>query len=171
MKLNWDSSAEPQITADSKTQCYKWQWEGFPGFREESNMPSVLEIVPYVFACPSTFTYVGHSGSQDTWEETGRWLYGIFPQDSELPENIRNEIHELTDNCPDNLSKVRALYIWLGEHTRYVSIQLGIGGYSPMSPAKVTKNGLRLNIPSRMIMKWSSFPRLLNRRVPERFTQ
>ena len=141
MKVNWKSSLEPAKNSESKTECYKWEWEKYLGFKEESYMPPLREIVPYVYASPSSFKYDGYSGSQDNWEDIGKWLYSIFPEETELPESIRTDIRNLTGSCPDDLSKVRALYSWLREHTRYVSIQLGIGGYSPMPPSKVIRNG------------------------------
>lgn len=141
MKVNWKSSLEPVISSESRTESYKWEWEGFQGFKEESFMPSLLEIAPYVYASPSSFTYDGYSGTQDNWEDIGRWLYSIFPEERELPENIKADIRGLTGNCTDDLGKVRALYSWLRENTRYVSIQLGIGGYAPMPPSKVVQNG------------------------------
>lgn len=54
-----------------------------------------------------------------------------------LPEALEREVHRLTDTLPDDRAKVKALYDYLGRTTRYVSIQLGIGGLQPMTAEEV----------------------------------
>lgn len=53
---------------------------------------------------------------------------------------MQAEIHDLTDTIPDKRGKIEALYRYLGRTTRYVSIQLGIGGWQPMDAATVYAN-------------------------------
>lgn len=141
MKVNYKSSSRPEIADDGKNTRYKWSWSGYEGFVTESHSPSFFEYVPYVMACPDEFSYFGKKGCQGNWNEVGKWLCGIFPEEGQLPESLALEAHKAVAGCADDLSKLRALYEWLGSHTRYVSIQLGIGGYSPMSPAQVMKTG------------------------------
>lgn len=58
----------------------------------------------------------------------------------QLPPALQAEIHDLTDTIPDKRGKIEALYRYLGRTTRYVSIQLGIGGWQPMDAATVYAN-------------------------------
>lgn len=140
-KLNFKASDDPVVTSDGKTGTWKWEWKDVPGYKDEDNMPPVTEIVPFVFAGPVDFAYDGSRGRQDSWNDVGQWLYSIFPADSALPDDLRARVHAMTDPVPDTVGKIRALYDYLHDNTRYVSIQLGIGGYAPMSPSEVCRTG------------------------------
>lgn len=140
-KLNAMAAEKPVETNDGKTVTWKWEWKDVPGYKDEANMPSYTDIVPFVFAGPVDFAYDGSKGRQDSWNDVGQWLYSIFPADSALPEELRVKVHAMTDPIPDTVGKIRALYDYLRDNTRYVSIQLGIGGYAPMSPAEVCRTG------------------------------
>lgn len=135
-KLRVKASAEP---ASKDGNRYVWEFSNVAAVKHEPMMPDVLELVPYVRACTERF-YYGTNGSQESWEDIGAWNAFLFPSD-EIPQTLKDKMAELTRDCDDVPSKVRAVYGYLREHTRYVSIQLGLGGYAPFSPATVAKNG------------------------------
>ena len=126
---------------EGKADTYCWEVPVFEGFTDEMLMPSWREIVPYVFACPADFTYAGVTGSQGTWEDVGAWVYGLKQGTNDLPEAFQGQLKEMTASAGSDLEKIRILYDYLREHTRYVSIQLGIGGYKPFPASQVQKSG------------------------------
>lgn len=139
--IGYHASFEPAIAKEKGNSVYTWEINDFPGYVLEHNMPEAVSIVPHVYSCPMDFRFAGTGGSQSSWKEAGAWLHSIEPKDSSLPESMVSTVHRLTEGCTSDLEKLRALYGWLGENTRYVSIQLGIGGYAPMSPSLVCKTG------------------------------
>ena len=74
-----------------------------------------------------------------TWQKYGEWQYKLLDGRDELTEPFRNKLHGLTAHCSTDREKVKAIYDYLAKTTRYVSIQLGIGGLQlsqhPMSAA------------------------------------
>jgi hypothetical protein len=58
-----------------------------------------------------------------------------------LPETTKNKILELTKDLKTTEEKTRALYTYLQGKTRYVSIQLGIGGWQPFDATTVDQTG------------------------------
>lgn len=58
-----------------------------------------------------------------------------------LPSLAREKIKELVKDATNDREKVKILYDYLGQSTRYVSIQLGIGGYQPLFASEVFKTG------------------------------
>lgn len=140
-EVRYKASAEPVRQARKGMDVLRWEFRDFPGFSHETGMPDANEFVPYVYSCPVEFQYAGSSGSQHDWSEIGRWLAMIMPADPEVPAPVRAEVEALTQDCTTDLQKVRVLYDYLREHTRYVSIQLGIGGFVPLSPQRVASSG------------------------------
>ena len=124
-----------------KADTYRWEIPVFEGFVDEELMPSWREIVPFVMACPVNFTFAGVPGSQGSWEDVGAWCYGLKEGTADLPEDFISQLKEMTAGAGSDLEKVRILYEYLRGHTRYVSIQLGIGGYKPFPASVVHKTG------------------------------
>ena len=139
--IQYKASQEPVRRSEKGREIYSWQMLNVPPTPMESGMPEWMEWAPYVYACPIKFEYVGTTGSQQTWKDIGQWNYDILPKDPVLPETLRQAVLSMISKCETDLDKVVSLYGYLREHTRYVSIQLGIGGYVPASPEEVARTG------------------------------
>ncbi|MDQ3682676.1 MAG: hypothetical protein M3352_06345, partial [Bacteroidota bacterium] len=82
-----------------------------------------------------------YKGNMSSWKEFGKFLYTLNQTRDVLPENIKNKVHQLTDNLSNEKEKIKALYNFLQQNTRYISIQLGIGGWQPFDAAYVANKG------------------------------
>lgn len=139
-KIMYKSSDEPTISQTEGKDFYTWTYRDIPPLKQESLMPPAMDLVPYVRACPAEFTWGKSSGSQRSWKDLGAWNASLFPGES-IPEDVRARIAADTEECEDEAGKIRKIYEYLRDNTRYVSIQLGIGGYAPSSPETVSKTG------------------------------
>ena len=136
------SSKAGEVYKESgKADTYQWEIPTFEGFADEELMPSWREIVPFVMACPVDFTFAGVPGSQGSWQDVGAWCYGLKEGTEDLPADFVSQLKEMTAGAGSNLEKIRILYDYLRGHTRYVSIQLGIGGYKPFPATQVHQSG------------------------------
>ena len=124
-----------------KTDSYQWEFPVFEGYTEESLMPSWREMVPFVMACPVDFSYAGVSGSQGTWSDVGTFCHELQKGTETLPDDAVARLKEMTASAHSDLEKIRILYDSLRNRTRYVSIQLGIGGYKPFPASLVHQSG------------------------------
>ena len=112
-----------------------------PSIPSEAFSPSMDAVVPHVVFAPERFVFDGFKGDMQSWKSFGKWLNGLFEGRDALPDALKAKVHQLTDNCATDRDKVKALYQFIEENTRYVSIQLGIGGYRPMAAADVFAKG------------------------------
>lgn len=140
-RIQYNSSGEPEISKESKSDRYIWTFNDHDGYVSEHMMPSVLTLIPYVYACPVEFSYAGTKGSQETWNETGKWLYSLQEGNAAVPVELRPKILAATEGLTDVKARIKAVYDFLRENTRYVSIQLGIGGFKPFPVETVYKTG------------------------------
>ena len=65
-------------------------------------------------------------------------MYQLIKGRDVLPEEVKKKVHELTDNKGDK-EKISVLYDFLQKNTRYISIQLGIGGWQPFEASYVAE--------------------------------
>ena len=127
----------PEIT---ETSC-KWEIKDYGGYVNEHLMPERKKLVPSVLSSPSEFMFDGVSGSQNSWKELAQWQEKLLQGQDDLSESVQEEVERLTSSCPSRLDKIRALYRYLGQRSRYVSIQLGIGGFRPFPASTVERTG------------------------------
>lgn len=103
--------------------------------------PSINELSPAVWTSPTKLSYDGYEGSFNTWREMGIWQNQLNTGLDNLPEKTKSEIKALTEGLTNRSDKIRAVYEYMQNKTRYVSIQLGIGGWQPFPAATVDELG------------------------------
>ena len=140
-ELMYKSSMEPEKETGAKADIYKWKAPTFPGYVYEHMMPSIYERVPYLYVGPKSFTYARTQGEQNDWQAAGMWLYGLQKDVCTVPDELRAKVQEMTSGVSSDRQKIKILYEYLRQNTRYVSIQLGIGGLRPFPVEMVMKSG------------------------------
>ena len=120
---------------------YRWTVKDFSPLVRESMMPPSEELLPYVYCSPESINLGGFPGMQRDWNELGKWLYSLQTNSLELSPEEVNAVRDLTAGCQTTLEKLSRLYAYLRERTRYVSIQLGIGGLKPIPAKEVSRVG------------------------------
>lgn len=88
---------------------------------------------------PVKFGIDTYNGEMKDWSGLAAWLYQLNEGRNTLPDPLKSKIHELTDEIENPYEKIKTLYTYLQQNFRYVSIQLGIGGWQTMSSEDVAK--------------------------------
>jgi len=138
---SFNNMSEPSISSLKGVTSYVWKIENLKAVESEPLSPPLDDYIPYVIIASSNFVYDGVPGSVNTWSDLGKWTYNLTVGRDVLTETINAKLLNLIKNAKTDREKVQILYDFLGEKTRYVSIQLGIGGYQPMSAMEVNKTG------------------------------
>lgn len=128
---------EPQKTTLKESQQYEWTVEKLPAIESERYQPEWHEITTAVFLAPSNFEIQQYTGNMSDWQGFGKFIYRLNTGRDQLPANIKQQVHALTDNVPSSREKIKILYEYLQKNTRYISIQLGIGGWQTFDAAYV----------------------------------
>lgn len=130
---------EPVITQKGDTKIYVWQVKNIAAKKYEAGAPPITEITPAVYFAPSRFEVQGFEGDMTTWQGYGKFMYQLIKDRDIIPAEVKKKVHELTDNLKDEREKVFVLYDFLQKNTRYISIQLGIGGWQPFEASYVAE--------------------------------
>ncbi len=122
-------------------KVYYWELENIPASEKEPHSPTFMETTPVVYTAPTDFEMGGIKGSMRTWEDFGKWYYQLNAKRDQLPEEARQKVIRLTAGIQDPVEKVRKVYEYMQGHTRYISIQLGIGGWQTFEAKTVAEKG------------------------------
>ena len=137
--LNINTNVEPEIKKDRRKKIYKWNLQNIESFAEEPYSP--VHEYPLIMLAPNDFEIDNYAGKMNSWENFGLWIKKLLNEKNEIPEKTITEIRELTDTLDTFKEKVNAVYQYVQNKTRYVSIQLGIGGWQPFKAEKVDELG------------------------------
>lgn len=132
---------DPETNPGKNGKEYTWKVESCGAIEKMPFTPPLSAFVPRLYLAPVNFFYDKVEGTITDWETMSSWQHQLLKDRDILPESARNKIIQMTEKAQTTREKVKILYDYLGETTRYVSIQLGIGGYQPMPAAEVYKTG------------------------------
>ena len=112
--------------------------QNFPAVEYEKLSPTLETLTPTVQVALNNFSLVGVEGSGTNWQELGKWEYeNLLQGRNGLSESTVAKIQTLTANAKDNVEKAKLIYEYVQENSRYISVQLGIGGWSPATASEV----------------------------------
>ena len=139
----WPAGAAAQLahTSAGGQEQYAWALADCPALDEEDVAPSLAETAPAVALAPGSFEVQGHRGSAATWQALGQWSYELNAGRALLPPATIARVAELIKDAPDPRTRVARLYSMLQGSTRYISVQLGLGGWQTFPASAVAANG------------------------------
>lgn len=110
--------------------------------KPEAYRPAFTDIAPYLKATLTEFDMDGVKGTNSNWSDFGKWMNDKLIKDTQnLPEKVKQDIKALTANAQSNIEKAKIVYQYMQDKTRYISVQVGIGGWKPMLASDVDRLG------------------------------
>lgn len=128
----------PEVTRHGEYKTYAWTGISLTASHPAYN-GDARSVVGYIESEPTVFECDGYEGRQDTWQNFGIWKNKLLQGRDNLPEDEKQKIIAMTRDAASPVEKIRILYDYLARNTRYVSIQLGIGGWQPIDAATVCR--------------------------------
>lgn len=117
---------------------YSYTLENIPKRKYEVMSPPLYEMTPLLSVALDQFHLEGVDGTATSWDEFGKWYYdNLLVKQRELPSSLVAEVKLLTKGITDPIEKARKIYEFVQKRSRYISIQLGIGGWKPTPASEV----------------------------------
>ncbi|MET4106966.1 DUF3857 domain-containing protein [Hymenobacter sp. UYP22] len=133
-------TAQPKRTQGSQ-EVYEWQVHDLAAREEETDAPPLAELTPAVYTAPAEFEVQGHAGRLTSWADLSRWTYELNAGRDELPPAMKAAAAALVQGETDERARIRKVYQFLQANTRYISVQLGLGGWQTFPASSVAANG------------------------------
>jgi len=128
---------KPTVVKGDKFTQYKWELKNIKSVRYEKFNSRSKDYLPIVSLAAKEFEIDGYSGSMSDWSSIGKWVNKINEGRNIFKNDQLIEIKSIVNDSDTKLEKVRKVYKYLQENTRYASIQLGIGGWMPFKASFV----------------------------------
>lgn len=123
----------PQVSEDGNYKIYKWSVANLSPVEDEEGAGAYDTRYPSIQLAPNRFSYYGSEGDLTSWKSYGEWMGKLYKGLDELPEDRKAFFQSLVKNAGSDRDKTRLIYDYLQKNFRYVSIQLGVGGFKPFS--------------------------------------
>ena len=120
-------------------KVYTWTLNDIAARTGEPMSSVISPDYPLLLLAPNKFEVADSKGSSESWKELGIWATSLIDAKDKLPESTILKLKELTATCKTDYEKVKLVYEFMQQKTRYVSIQVGIGGWQPFDAETVDK--------------------------------
>ena len=130
-----------EITRSGLLSTCTWKIQNLPAIEKEPFSSSPYDYFPSVILAPDRFEIDDHKGTCSTWESFGKWVFEILKDRDILSDETNQSIQQLVKNYTSDYDKAKAIYEYMQNKTRYVSIQEGFGGWQPMDAETVNRLG------------------------------
>lgn len=134
-------TVQATVTETGDQHIVRWQVANRPSYDREPYGPSWREQAPAIHVAPTAFRVGDTWGDMRSWATFGTWYHRLKQERTDVPPEAIREIHRVVTDAPTRRDTVRRIYRHLQKNTRYVSVQLGMGGWRPFSPAYVRERG------------------------------
>jgi hypothetical protein len=128
----------PELTKTDKFKSQTWTVKNIAAFKPEPYAPDPDNYRTHVKIAPVAFNFYGYKGSYQNWDELGKWIYTDLVKNRQtLPPDAIAEVKALVAGIENDKDKARKIYAYVQKKTRYISVQIGIGGNRPIPAAEV----------------------------------
>lgn len=135
-----DNLDEYQIKKSKTTNGVVYIANNLNAMVEEPLSPSFQDFAPHVKIALNEFHLEGVDGRGATWQELGKWMSDeLLEGKDDLDEGTVQYVQNLVRGVNDPLEKIKIVYHYVQENTRYISVQLGIGGWMPINASTVNR--------------------------------
>lgn len=126
------------LKKEEKNNKINFKVENIVAITPEDYSPSLSVLAPIVLVGANKFALKGVYAEVENWEDFGRWMYNNLIKDThDLPTETRLAIQRLVEGETNVIDKAKKIYEFIQNKVRYISVQVGIGGWKPFNVSKV----------------------------------
>lgn len=126
-----NTNLQPLVSRDGSIEKYKWELNNLKAYKLEKHSGSAFSYEPAVLVAPNKFQLDEYDGDMTSWKNFGAWMYNLYLKTTSLPDEKKLFYQNMVKDAATDKEKAAILYNNMQNNMRYVSIQLGIGGWRP----------------------------------------
>ncbi len=111
-------------------------------FKYENSSVNSRDFLPQLKIATNKFYLKGVYGEVTNWKEFGIWMHNSLLKGRDaLDGATKTKVLNLVKDVTDPIERAKIVYKYMQEKTRYISVQVGIGGWEPIAANQVDKVG------------------------------
>jgi len=127
IKYEQRNVSKPEINTIANTKIYHWSYSYKPEGVNEIKISPNTSKAPKIEVLPIEFKY-GVRGSTNNWTDFGNWIYKLNEGRDQLTTSEQDRVKNLVSDIENGKEKAKILYQYLQDHTRYINVNIHIGG-------------------------------------------
>lgn len=133
---NFPGKMQTETAKDQKV--YSWQTNNMKALRDEPYLPDPNTFLTSVEVVPEKFYFDGKPGTFNDWGGFSKWMTNtLLKGRDEIPAATAAHILDLVKDIQDPKQKAKKIYEYMQQKTRYISVQIGVGGFQPTLASEV----------------------------------
>lgn len=141
-RVNEDNFKNFEIEKVNNSTELSYTLKNQKAFRYERNSISYRDFLPKVTVALNKSYLKGVYGEYTNWSEFGSWMNdNLLLGKNVLNEETKDKVLSLVKGVSDPIEKAKIVYNYMQNKTRYISVQVGIGGWEPIAANEVDKVG------------------------------
>ena len=122
----------------NKLDSHSYEANDLPALKPQVNSPDFLSLIPKVLVTLERFKMQGVDGYNNDWTTFGKWMNdNLLNKVGDLPKSVKIEIKSLVKDAISDREKAEIVYKFMQDRSRYISVQVGIGGWQPIEAMEV----------------------------------
>ncbi len=119
-----------------------YQLEKQKAYVYERNTIAYRDLLPKAIVALDNFQLKGVTGNYTNWKDFGLWMYNkLLMGRDQLDEATIAKVKALVKDESDPIKRAKIVYEYMQNKTRYIGVQVGIGGWEPIAANKVDAVG------------------------------
>lgn len=140
-KLNYkllNQDLYEHIQVDYKDNNIAIEAKLLTAFKNESYNASIFRFVPHAIMSLEQFHLEGIDAEIHNWTEFGQWKSeNLLKGRDQISDATAREIEALVQGVESEKEKAKIIYQYVQQKMRYVSVQIGLGGWMPITAKEV----------------------------------
>jgi len=138
-ETNFEGFDIDKISSDTETSYLA---KNEKALKYEENSTSYRDMLPKATVALNRFSLKGILGNYSNWKEFGFWMNSkLLNGRNSLEESTKIKIKNLVKGVENPIERAKIVYKFMQNKTRYISVQVGIGGWEPIAANQVDKMG------------------------------
>jgi len=136
-----NDNIEPKIDFRKGKKIFVWEASNKGAIKKEVFMPPVADVASRLVFSPLKFRFDGKTYSSKNWDGIARWYWKISQSSIILSQEVNLLASMLTSGLASKEKMMKAIFDYIQEHIRYISIAIGTGAFKPHLRTDVLEYG------------------------------
>ncbi len=128
------------VTKEELSNKISYTVKNIEAMKPEDYSPVLVNMSPKVLFASKKFTLEGVPGQVEDWNDFGKWIYDdLLKGTNDLSAQTIAFVQNLVKEEKNTMDKAKKIYQYVQDKSRYISVQVGIGGWKPFNASEVDR--------------------------------